>query len=418
MNKPLYERLRPQTLTDIAGQEHLTGERGALAHIIRTQKPVSLLLYGPPGSGKTTMARLYAQAFKLPFYSFSGVHQTVAELKKLLQDAEKHPLFRQQILFFVDEIHRLNRAQQDIFLPYLEEGSLILVGATTNNPSFVLNQALLSRLRVLPVNPLTEEALESILKRVEALDGPLPLTDAARKQLCLLSQGDGRHLMNLLETLQQLPHKTYDVADLSEILQRRLPSYDQTGEGHYNLISALHKSVRGSDPNAALYWLCRMLHGGEDPLFIARRVIRMASEDIGLADPQALPLAVSAYQTYQILGSPEGELAIAEAVVYLALAPKTNSIYTAYKEFRDLAEKTGHLAPPKTILNAPTNLMKEMGYGDGYQYDHDTPEGCSGQEYFPDAMEHARLYHPVERGFERELKKRLDYFEKIRQNSC
>ena len=413
--KPLYERLRPQTLADIAGQEHLTGERGYLAHIIRSQKPISLLLYGPPGSGKTTLARLYAKAFNLPFYSFSGVNQTVAELKKLLQDGEKQPLFRQQMILFVDEIHRLNRAQQDIFLPHLENGSLILVGATTNNPSFVLNQALLSRLRVLPVNPLTEEALDAIVQRYETIEGALPVTPAARQQLLHLAQGDGRHLMNLLETIQQLPAQTYDVADLSAILQRRLPSYDQQGEGHYNLISALHKAVRGSDPNAALYWLTRMLHGGEEPLFIARRIIRMATEDVGLADPQALPLAVAAYQTYQILGSPEGELALAELVVYLALAPKTNSIYTAYGEFRELAEKTGHLIPPKTILNAPTHLMKEMGYGEGYIYDHDTPNGCSGQNYWPDTMDPAHLYKPIERGFERELKKRLEYFEKFRQ---
>ncbi|HEX2583321.1 MAG TPA: replication-associated recombination protein A [Chlamydiales bacterium] len=415
MSVPLYEKMRPKLLSEIAGQDHLVGESGFLTRICRTQKPISLLLFGPPGCGKTTIAKYYASAFQIPFLSMTGVLQTTADLKKILKEGESMPLFRRQVILFFDEIHRLNRAQQDLFLPFLEDGSLILVGATTENPSFALNNALLSRLRVLSLNPLSNEALEGILQRYEKNGAPLPITKTAREFLFSLSQGDGRHLLNLIETIEQLPKEVvYDVADLAVHLQRRPALYDRDREGHYNLISALHKSVRGSDPDAALYWLARMLDGGEQPLFIARRMIRMATEDIGLADPQALQLALAAYQTYEMLGSPEGELALAQTVIYLALSPKSNSAYTAYQKCRQTASETGHLDPPKIILNAPTDLMKEMGYGNGYIYDHDTPNGFSGQNYFPEDLPRKCFYSPVERGFEREMKKRLDYFARLR----
>jgi len=414
MDIPLYEKLRPKALSDISGQDHLVGEHGFLKYIVNGGKPASLLLYGPPGCGKTTIARLYAKAFNIPFVSLTGVLQTTSELKKILKESDDNPLFRRQIILFFDEIHRLNKAQQDIFLPFLEDGTLILVGATTENPSFVLNNALLSRLRVLTLNPLSNDSLEKILQRYEAFASPLPVTPEARQFLLAQSAGDGRHLLNLIETVQQLPKETYDVEKLSHFLQKRASLYDRDGEGHYNLISALHKSIRGSDPDAALYWLARMLEGGEEPLFLARRLVRMASEDIGLADPQALQMALAAFQTYQMLGSPEGELALAQVTIYLALCPKSNAVYTAYNESRKLASESNQLPPPKIILNAPTDLMKEMGYGQGYIYDHDTPEGFSGQDYFPPSLGHPNLYQPAERGFEREMKKRLDYFAKLR----
>ncbi|MDE3045648.1 MAG: replication-associated recombination protein A [Verrucomicrobiota bacterium] len=414
MHIPLYEKLRPQTLSEIAGQDHLVGKQGYISRIVASGKPVSLLLFGPPGCGKTTIARLYAKAFQIPFLTFSGVLQSTTELKKILKEGQDTPLFHRQIILFVDEIHRFNRAQQDIFLPFLEDGSLILIGATTENPSFVLNNALLSRLRVLTLHSLSEESLQKLLERYEKTTAPLPLTPEARKLLLSFSQGDGRHLFNLLETLEQLPPTTYDAESLTSLLQRRAPLYDRDQEGHYNLISALHKAVRGSDPDAALYWFARMLEGGEEPLFLGRRIVRMATEDVGLADPQALPMALAAFQTYQMLGSPEGELALAQAVIYLALAPKSNAAYTAYGQSRSVAKETGHLDPPKIILNAPTQLMKEMGYSEGYLYDHDTPQGFSGQNYFPDALPRKNFYCPVERGFEREMKKRLDYFTRLR----
>lgn len=414
MHIPLYEKLRPQKLSEISGQDHLVGKDGYLTHLVEKGRPVSLLLFGPPGCGKTTIARLYAKAFNLPFTSLSGVLQSTAELKKLLKEGQETPLFHRQIILFVDEIHRFNRAQQDIFLPFLEDGSLILIGATTENPSFVLNNALLSRLRTLTLHSLTGESLEKITARYESLHKPLPLTPDARDWLLNLAQGDARHLLNAIETIGELPDGQYTQENLVHFLQKRAPLYDRDKEGHYNLISALHKSIRGSDPDAALYWLCRMLNGGEDPLFIARRLIRCASEDIGLADPQALPFTIAAFQTYQILGSPEGELTLAQAVLYLALAPKSNATYTAYGAAKESAAKTGHLNPPKIILNAPTRLMKEMGYSDGYVYDHDTPAGFSGQDYFPPDLGRQSYYQPVERGFEREMKKRLDYFQKQR----
>ena len=415
MAPPLYEKMRPKTLDEIAGQEHLTGIDGYLTRQIASGNPASLLLWGPPGCGKTTIARTYASAFNVPFLSMTGVLQTTADLKKLLKESEDIPLFRRRTIVFFDEIHRLNRAQQDLFLPFLEDGSLILIGATTENPSFVLNNALLSRLRVLTLHPLTEKALDSIVERCTANICQLPITEEARKFLISSSQGDARHLINQIETISQLPKdRIYDLADLEPLLQKRLGLYDKDREGHYNLISALHKSVRGSDPDAAMYWLARMLEGGEDPLFLSRRIVRMAIEDVGLADPQALQVCLAAHQTYQMLGSPEGELALAQAVIYLALAPKSNAVYCAYQQSRKIAEETGHLNPPKTILNAPTNLMKEQGYSEGYIYDHDTPNGFSGQDYFPSSLGRISFYHPVERGFEREMKKRIYYFAKLR----
>ena len=412
---PLSERLRPAQLQDIAGQDHLVGEKGYITRIIQNGRPFSLLLFGPPGCGKTTIARLYASAFGLPFVALSAVLNSTTELKKILKDGQDNPLFARQTLIFVDEIHRFNRAQQDIFLPFLEDGSLVLIGATTENPSFSLNNALLSRLRVVTLKALDSHSLEKILSRYEKSVRPLPLNAQARSYLIEKSQGDGRHLLNLIETIDRFPpNEPLDVQDLADLIQKKPALYDKDKEGHYNLISALHKSVRGSDPDAALYWFARILEGGEDPLFIARRLIRMASEDIGLADPSALNLTLTAYDAYQKLGSPEGELALAQAVLYLALSPKSNACYTAYGKARETASETGHLSPPKHILNAPTALMKEMGYGNGYVYDPDTPDGFSGQNYFPDEIERQRFYQPVERGFEREMRKRLDYFEKLR----
>lgn len=413
---PLSEKLRPTRLQEIFGQEHLTASNGLISKIIQNGKPLSLLLYGPPGCGKTTIARLYAASFQLPFLILSGCFNTTSELKKILKEGQDTPLFSRQTLVFVDEIHRFNRAQQDLFLPFLEDGSLILIGATTENPSFALNGALLSRLRVLTLNSLNKNSLEEILSRFENRVGPLPLNQEARAFLITQSQGDGRHLLNLIETicLHQVD-KSLDPESLAKLIQKKPALYDKDREGHYNLISALHKAVRGSDPDASLYWFSRILEGGEDPLFIARRLIRMASEDIGMADPSALPLTIAAYESYHRLGSPEGELALAQAVIYLALAPKSNAAYVAYGKARSIASETGHLSPPKHILNAPTGLMKEMGYGSGYIYDPDTPDGFSGQEYFPEEIGRKSFYHPVEKGFEREMKKRLDYFASLRE---
>lgn len=413
---PLAEKLRPKKLQDIVGQTHLLGEEGLITRIIAKGNPLSIILWGPPGCGKTTIAHLYAEAFSLNFVALSAVFSGVADLKKLIAETKQNPLFARKTLLFIDEIHRFNKAQQDAFLPYVEDGTIVLVGATTENPSYHLNNALLSRVRVLTLNPLTKEELEKILNHYESSHPPLPLSPQARDQLLTISQGDGRYLLNMIENLQVLPKgQTVEIEELSSLLQKRSAVYDKHGEYHYNLISALHKSVRGSDPDAALYWLCRMLEGGEDPLYIARRLIRMAVEDIGLADPQALPLAIAARDTYEMLGSPEGELALAELILYLALAPKSNATYTAYKAMRTLAAKTTHLTPPKTILNAPTQLMKELDYGKDYQYDHDKPQGFSGQHYFPEEMERHEYYQPVERGFEREMKKRLHYFQNLRK---
>ncbi len=413
---PLAEQLRPKSLQDIAGQDHLVGPEGFITALIKNGKPLSILLWGPSGCGKTSIARLYAKAFSLPFETMSPIFHGVADIKKLMKESEEMPLLRSSILLFVDEIHRFNKAQQDAFLPHLESGKIILVGATIENPSFYLNAALLSRVRVLKLEPLSEEALELLLQRYEKYKGPLKTSPEARKMIIQLAQGDGRYLFNLLENLESyLAQKPFlNLEDLESFLQKRAAFFDRAGDQHYNLISALHKAVRGSDPDASLYWYCRMLEGGEDPLFIARRCIRMASEDIGLADPQALTLAIAARDAYEMLGSPEGELALAEVIVYLALAPKSNAVYTAFGAAKKIASETTHLSPPSIILNAPTPLMKKMGYGKGYQYDHDTPQGFSGQEYFPEEMARPSFYHPVERGFEREMKKRTEYFQRLR----
>lgn len=416
MNLPLAEQMRPQNLEEVYGQGHLLGEKGFLTKIIQKGKPLSIILWGPPGCGKTTIARLYAKAFNMSFKSLSAVSSGVQDLKQIIKSAEETPLFNANIVLFIDEIHRYNKAQQDVLLPYIEKGTLVLIGATAENPSFYLNKALLSRSRVLPLNSLDEDALEKLLQRYESLFGPLPITPEARIDLIFAAQGDGRFLLNTIENLRSLKVEVLlDSNAVRQYLFKRPALYDRDGDQHYNLISALHKSVRGSDPNASLYWFARMLEGGEDPLFLARRMIRMASEDIGLADPQALHLCIAARDAYQMLGSPEGELALAEAVVYLSLAPKSNAIYTAFDKAKKLAMETTHLPPPSIILNAPTSLMKELGYGKGYQYDHAAEDAFSGQNYFPENIPRKEFYQPAERGFEREMKKRLEYFEKLRR---
>lgn len=414
---PLAEILRAQILEDIVGQDHLLGPNGWITRIINSGKPQSVLLWGPPGVGKTSIARLYAKAFSLRFVSQSAVFSGIADIKRIIKETEEQPLFSGTTLLFMDEIHRFNKAQQDAFLPYVERGTIVLVGATTENPSFHLNNALLSRLQVLTLKSLDDEALESLLAKYEALYSPLPVMPEARLFLKQSAQGDGRALYNMIESIMVGSYtEPLSTEQLSALLQRRPVLYDRDGEYHYNLISALHKAVRGSDPDAACYWITRMLQGGEDPLFVARRLIRMATEDIGLADPQALGIAVAAKDSYEMLGSPEGELALVQTVIYLALAPKSNAVYTAYQQASDLATSTAHLPPPKIILNAITPLMKQMQYGRGYQYDHDTPNGFSGQNYFPDEIGKPRpsLYNPVERGFEREMKKRIEYFNRLR----
>lgn len=413
---PLAEEMRPRHLNEVVGQDHILGDNGIISRAIQSKTALSIILWGPPGCGKTSIARLYAQDFQMHFVSMSAIFSGVADLKKIVKEAEDQPLFRGQTLLFVDEIHRFNKAQQDAFLPYVENGTLILVGATAENPSFYLNAALLSRLRVLPLYPLDISNLLILLDRYEKKFHPLPLTEEARLLLVSFAQGDGRYLFNLIENLTSIPHlQLMDEKGLQEILQKKAAFFDRSGDQHYNLISALHKSVRGSDPDAALYWFARMLEGGEEPLFLARRLIRMATEDIGLADPQALPLAAAAKDAYEMLGSPEGELALAEVVVYLALAPKSNAIYSAYKSARSLASQTSHLSPPSTILNASTSLMKTLGYGQDYLYDHDQPNAFSGQEYFPAGIQRPAFYLPVERGFEREMKKRQLYFQRLRK---
>ncbi|MDN3506324.1 MAG: replication-associated recombination protein A [Simkaniaceae bacterium] len=411
---PLAEQLRPQSIEEMVGQEHLIGEQGFIKRTISTGRPLSILLWGPPGCGKTTLARLYAKAFDGQFITFSAVLHGVAELKKTIQKAKDTPLFSRQLIIFIDEIHRFNKAQQDALLPFVEDGTITLIGATTENPSFSLNNALLSRLRLLVLNSLSNDDLRVLIDRYEK---PLPLTDSAKSTLVHMANGDARHLLNMLENLSSAPSEPLiDQDHLTEWVQKRPALYDKADEGHYNLISALHKSVRGSDPDASLYWFARMIEGGEDPQFIARRLIRMASEDIGLADPDALEITLNAWRAYDQLGSPEGELALAQAVLYLALAPKSNAVYTAFKQALELAKDTNQHNPPKIILNAPTKLMKSLNYGKGYQYDHDEPQGFSGQNYFPDEMQRPSFYEPVERGFEREMKKRLYYFKKLREN--
>jgi putative ATPase len=416
--RPLADRLRPQSLADIAGQPHLTGPEGALTRMIGAPTLGSMIFWGPPGTGKTTAARLIGRQVKLAFVQVSAIFSGVGDLKKIFEEARGRRAIGQGTLLFVDEIHRFNRAQQDSFLPVMEDGSVTLIGATTENPSFELNAALLSRARVLVFRALDEAAIEQLLTRAEALEGRgLPLDAGARAALVRMADGDGRAALTLAEEVWRAARdgEIFDTAALTEIVQRRAPIYDKAQEGHYNLISALHKCVRGSDPDAALYYLARMFDAGEDPLFIARRVVRMAVEDIGLADPQALVVANAAKDAFDFLGSPEGELAIAQAVVYVAAAPKSNAAYMAFKAASALAKTHGSLMPPKTILNAPTKLMRSEGYGAGYAYDHDAPDAFSGQNYWPEALGRQKLYDPVERGFEREIRKRLDYWEKLRR---
>ncbi|MDB5570315.1 MAG: replication-associated recombination protein [Hyphomicrobiales bacterium] len=416
--RPLADRLRPARLADVAGQDHLLGEDGALTRLIASGSLGSLIFWGPPGTGKTTLGRLLAHETNLEFVQISAIFSGVADLKKVFEEARKRRAMGRGTLLFVDEIHRFNRAQQDSFLPVMEDGTITLIGATTENPSFELNAALLSRARVMTFRALDEEAIEKLLARAEALEGkPLPLDADARAALVRMADGDGRAALTLAEEIWRAarPDESFDVARLAEIVQRRAPIYDKAQEGHYNLISALHKTVRGSDPDAALYYLARMLDAGEDPLFLARRVVRMAVEDIGMADPQALVIANAAKDAYDFLGSPEGELALAQAVVYVATAPKSNAVYVAWKGAQRLAKEHGSIMPPKTILNAPTKLMKQEGYGENYVYDHDAPDAFSGQNYWPDALGRQSLYKPVERGFEREIGKRLDYWAKLRK---
>ncbi|MFV0246057.1 MAG: replication-associated recombination protein A [Qingshengfaniella sp.] len=414
--RPLADRLRPAQLADVIGQDEVLGRDGPLGAMLGAGHLSSLILWGPPGVGKTTIARLLARETDLHFVQISAIFSGVADLKKVFEAARLRQQTGQGTLLFVDEIHRFNKAQHDGFLPHMESGTIVLVGATTENPSFELNAALLSRAQVVVLKRLDEAALAQLLARAEAETGqPLPLSDGARASLIEMADGDGRAALNLVEAVLSWGLvEPLDTTGLSARLARRAAQYDKSGDAHYNLISALHKSVRGSDPDAALYWFARMLEGGEDPRYLARRITRMAVEDIGLADPQAQVHCLSAWQTYERLGSPEGELALAQAVIYLALAPKSNAAYVAYKAARSSAKKTGSAPPPKHILNAPTGLMKDQGYGAGYAYDHDAEDGFSGQDYFPEAMGRQTFYAPVDRGFERDMAKRVEYFDKLR----
>ena len=417
--RPLADRLRPTRLADVVGQDHLVGTDGSLTKMLASGRIPSIILWGPPGTGKTTIARLLAGETGLAFEQMSAVFSGVADLKKAFEQARMRRMQGRGTLLFVDEIHRFNKAQQDGFLPYVEDGTITLVGATTENPSFELNSALLSRAQVLVLRRLDEQALAGLLERAALYEKRLvPLTPEARAALINMADGDGRYFLNLVEEVfASLPEgaELLDVTALSKVIAKRLPLYDKAADGHYNLISALHKSVRGSDPDAALYWLARMLAAGEDPLFLARRIVRMAIEDVGLADPQAVHQAMAAKDVFEFLGSPEGELALAQAVVYVASAPKSNAITVGFGAAMAAARETGSLMPPKTILNAPTKLMKQQEYGSGYLYDHDQPDAFSGQDYFPTEMGRRKFYEPVERGFEREIQKRLDYWAKLRR---
>ena len=415
--RPLADRLRPARLDQVVGQDHVIGSSGPLGAMVQAGTISSLILWGPPGCGKTTIARLLADVDQCHFEALSAIFTGVADLRKIFEQARSRRAAGQRTLLFIDEIHRFNKSQQDSFLPHMEDGTIVLIGATTENPSFELNAAVLSRAQVVVLQRLDAAALSSLIDRAEAEMGfALPVNAEARAALIAMADGDGRYLLNMAEALFTLSPDQEMLApeDLTRHLQRRAPVYDKSEDSHYNLISALHKSVRGSDPEASLYWFNRMLDGGEQPEFLARRLTRMAVEDIGLADPTALPHCIAAWQAYERLGSPEGELALAQAVIYLALAPKSNAAYTAYKRSRKMAQETGSLSPPKHILNAPTRLMKDQGYGKGYAYDHDREDGFSGQDYFPDGMARPRFYAPKPRGYERELEKRVAYFDELR----
>jgi len=417
--RPLADRLRPARLADVVGQDHLVGPDGVITRMLAAGRFPSIILWGPPGTGKTTIARLLAGETGLVFEQMSAIFSGVADLKKAFEQARIRREQGRGTLLFVDEIHRFNKSQQDSFLPFVEDGTITLVGATTENPSFELNGALLSRCQVLVLNRLEADALNALIGRAEMFERrALPVDEAAREQLLAMADGDGRYMLNLVDEIfaavpEGQPPLTAE--SLLKVVQKRRPLYDKSADGHYNLISALHKSVRGSDADAALYYLARMLVAGEDPLFLARRLVRMAIEDVGLADPEALQQALAAKDAYDFLGSPEGELALAQATLYIATAPKSNAVYTAFAAASRKARETGSLAPPKIILNAPTKLMKQQDYGAGYAYDHDQPDGFSGQNYFPDGMAREQFYTPVERGFEREIRKRLDYWAKLRR---
>jgi putative ATPase len=420
-SRPLADRLRPNSLGEVIGQDHLLGEGGPLRRIAEGEAPRSMIFWGPPGTGKTTVARLVARGAGLHFEQLSAIFSGVQDLRKVFEEARDRRRFGQGTILFVDEIHRFNRSQQDSFLPYVEDGTIVLIGATTENPSFELNGALLSRAKVLIFKRLAEGDLEHLLERAESVtDKPLPLTGEARHALIGMADGDGRAVLNLAEDVYagvQQGKPPIGAEQLVALVQRRAPLYDKNRDGHYDLISALHKSVRGSDPDAALYWFCRMIDGGEDPLYLARRLVRMAVEDIGLADPAALAQANAAKDAYDFLGSPEGELALAQCVIYLASAPKSNAAYAAYGAAMRLAKEGGSLAPPKHILNAPTKLMREEGYGSGYVYDHATEEGISGQDYFPEGIERQQFYRPRGLGFEAEVKSRLEAWANFRRNA-
>jgi putative ATPase len=414
-DRPLPDRLRPHTLEEIVGQQHLVGEGAPIRKMIDSGRLASMVLWGPPGCGKTTLARILSSHTDLHFEQLSAIFSGVQDLRKVFEAAKIRQRNGQGTLLFVDEIHRFNKSQQDAFLPVVEDGTIVLIGATTENPSFELNAALLSRAQVFVLKRIDDEGLETLIGRAEKDAGrPLPVDAEARATLKAMADGDGRYVLSMAEQILS-QDALLDTEALLKVVQRRAPLYDKGDDAHFNLISALHKSVRGSDADAALYWFARMLAGGEHPEYIARRMARMAVEDIGLADPQALPTCIAAWQAYERLGSPEGELALAQALIYLATAPKSNAAYTAYGAARQAAQETGSLPPPKHILNAPTSLMKKEGYGAGYAYDHDTPDGFSGQNFFPDEMQRVEFYEPVERGFEREIRKRLAYWAKLRR---